>query len=75
MAEAFVGLDVGTSKLSGVALDREGRLMASAALPNDAGVDWPAAGPGRTVAGPRLRDRLRVLAELEREVARRAPSG
>lgn len=37
--DVFIGLDIGTSKLSGVALDGEGKTVAGASRPNDADVD------------------------------------
>jgi sugar (pentulose or hexulose) kinase len=70
--DVFIGLDVGTSKLSAVALDGEGQPLASAARPNDAGV----AGlpPGRDEQSPaRIHDAaLQVLANLSRALGREA---
>ncbi len=64
----FVGLDVGTSKVSAVALDAEGRLIASAALPNDAGVEGLPPGRDEQSPGRICEIAARVLEELRREV-------
>jgi len=42
--DVFLGVDIGTSKLSGVALDGEGKLLAAVSRPNDARIgDLPPA--------------------------------
>ncbi|MFW6189414.1 MAG: sedoheptulokinase [Planctomycetota bacterium] len=70
--DIFVGLDVGTTSLSAVAIDGEGRPLASTSAPNDSAVEGLP--PGRAEQDPaRIRERaLQALSGLADRLGKRA---